>query len=121
MSVTVNLKPALRQRRYEDRPRRIWIDAISITQADNIEKGHQVALMRQIYRGSAEFTVWLGASNESEQAFEVLSELVADPDHHLDLALAAHLDEKLMDRSHIDALLELGDNDVWRRICRNKP
>ncbi|KAL9033630.1 MAG: hypothetical protein Q9180_005847 [Flavoplaca navasiana] len=116
VSVTVNLESALRHLRYEDRPRRMWIDALSINQADNIEKGHQVALMRQIYRGSAEVIVWLGASNEGELAFEVLSELVANPDHHLDLALAPHLDERLMDRSHIDALLKLGDNDIWRRM-----
>ncbi|KAL8888776.1 MAG: hypothetical protein Q9215_003839 [Flavoplaca cf. flavocitrina] len=116
VSITVNLESALRHLRYEDRPRRMWIDALSINQADNIEKGHQVALMRQIYRGSAEVIVWLGASNEGELAFEVLSELVANPDQHLDLDLAPHLDEKLMDRSHIDTLLGLGDNDVWRRM-----
>ncbi|KAL8868749.1 MAG: hypothetical protein Q9174_004777 [Haloplaca sp. 1 TL-2023] len=114
--VTVNLESALRHLRCGDRPRRMWIDALSINQADNIEKGHQVALMRQIYRGSAKVVVWLGPGNEGAPAFEVFHELVANPDRHLDLALTPHLDKNLMDVSHVHALLALGNNDVWRRI-----
>lgn len=116
ISMPVNLESALRNLRYDDKPRKMWIDALSINQADNVEKGHQVALMRQIYRGAAEVIVWLGASNDGELAFEVFRELVADPNQHLDLALAPHLDERLMDRSHIQALLEIGDNELWRRM-----
>lgn len=116
VSIPVNLESALRNLRYDDKPRKMWIDALSINQADNVEKGHQVALMRQIYRGASEVIVWLGASNDGELAFEVFRELVADPNQHLDLALASHLDERLMDRSHIQALLEIGDNEIWRRM-----
>ena len=72
--------------------------------------------MRQIYRGSAQVIVWLGAGNEGELAFEVFHDLVSDPDQHLDLALAPHLVEKSMRWSHFSALLAHGDNDVWRRI-----
>jgi Heterokaryon incompatibility protein (HET) len=116
VSITVNLKSALRHLRYNDKPRKMWIDALSINQADNVEKGHQVALMRQIYRRTSEVIVWLGTSKNGELAFEIFRELVADPNQHLDLALAPHLDERLMDRSHVEALLKIGDNELWRRM-----
>ena len=38
----------------------IWIDAISINQEDNFERGQQVAVMAQIYKCSFQLTIWLG-------------------------------------------------------------
>lgn len=46
----------LRQRRDPSLPRRVWIDAICINQADDAEKSQQVYMMRDIYQ-SAECTV----------------------------------------------------------------
>ncbi|KAI1373278.1 heterokaryon incompatibility protein-domain-containing protein [Hypoxylon crocopeplum] len=37
----------------------IWIDAICINQKDDVEKGHQVAMMREIYSQAEEVRVWL--------------------------------------------------------------
>jgi hypothetical protein len=40
----------------------LWIDAISINQADDDEKGHQVSHMCHIYRNALETFIWLGNS-----------------------------------------------------------
>jgi hypothetical protein len=40
----------------------LWIDAISINQADEEEKGHQVSHMCHIYRNAVETFIWLGNS-----------------------------------------------------------
>jgi hypothetical protein len=46
--------------------RLFWIDAICINQADNAERGHQVELMRQIYKAPANVLAWLGTPDETE-------------------------------------------------------
>lgn len=38
----------------------IWIDAVCINQQDNVEKGRQVAMMKDIYTGAKEVRIWLG-------------------------------------------------------------
>jgi hypothetical protein len=42
----------------------VWIDAISINQTDDEEKGHQVHRMGDVYRGVCKVIVWFGPSSE---------------------------------------------------------
>ncbi|KAI1745662.1 heterokaryon incompatibility protein-domain-containing protein [Xylaria scruposa] len=63
-NVTVNLACAIRHIRNTERPIWIWIDALCINQVDIYEKGHQVALMRDIYAGAEEVLVFLGDGND---------------------------------------------------------
>ncbi|MCJ1380074.1 hypothetical protein MMC17_003177 [Xylographa soralifera] len=58
--VGYNLFTALFHLRYVDRCRRVWIDAISIDQSNITERGHQVAMMSQIYKQAERVIVWLG-------------------------------------------------------------
>ena len=59
---------------------KIWIDAISIDQADRPEKEVQVAKMREIYQAAGRTLIWLGApeaeSRQSRAAMIWLTELV---------------------------------------------
>ncbi|KAI0881857.1 HET-domain-containing protein [Annulohypoxylon maeteangense] len=55
-----NLAIALRHLRYVDRPRVMWIDALCINQADDAEKGSQVAMMGEIYRLAHRVVAWIG-------------------------------------------------------------
>jgi hypothetical protein len=59
---------------------KIWIDAISIDQANRAEKGDQVARMREIYKASKATLIWLGApvveSFKSRAAMVWFQELV---------------------------------------------
>ncbi|KAI8937759.1 hypothetical protein NX059_005459 [Plenodomus lindquistii] len=74
--VSPNLESILRHLRYEDRPRRIWIDAICINQANEHEKLSQLPLMHIIYARASRIVVWLGdASADSHLAMSYISEV----------------------------------------------
>jgi Heterokaryon incompatibility protein (HET) len=71
-----NLYQALRHLRLQSQPRRLWVDAICIDQANVSERSRQVAYMTQIYRQASTVVVWLGLKSPSvEQAFHFASEL----------------------------------------------
>ncbi|KAK0671531.1 heterokaryon incompatibility protein-domain-containing protein [Cercophora samala] len=66
--VTKNCVAALRNIRSDKNAnRRIWVDAICINQADTAkeEKGHQIAIMGDIYKKATRVRVWLGDSDRS--------------------------------------------------------
>ncbi|KAF5638028.1 heterokaryon incompatibility 6 OR allele [Fusarium sp. NRRL 52700] len=46
-------------RQKDDLPRVLWVDAICINQSDVEERGHQVALMREIYSNCQRDIAWL--------------------------------------------------------------
>ena len=66
--VTSNLSDFLRRLRVEINFRAsnvfarmpIWIDALSINQEDEFERGQQVAIMSKIYESSFQLIIWLG-------------------------------------------------------------
>ena len=79
--VTDTVFRALRELRYSDRPRRLWIDAISINQGDLPERRSQVDMMGAIYRRAAQVIVWLGKAPSSlTYAFDYIRSMVARPD-----------------------------------------
>ncbi|KAH6723588.1 heterokaryon incompatibility protein-domain-containing protein, partial [Leptodontidium sp. MPI-SDFR-AT-0119] len=63
IQITPNLDGALRQLRYADRPRLLWVDAISINQGDLAERSHQVRIMQEIYANAKDVVIWLGAGS----------------------------------------------------------
>jgi Heterokaryon incompatibility protein (HET) len=62
VQITVNLESALQHFRHEEggEPRRLWVDAICINQADSQERSQQVRQMFQIYNRATQVNVWLG-------------------------------------------------------------
>ncbi|KAF2143104.1 uncharacterized protein K452DRAFT_226331, partial [Aplosporella prunicola CBS 121167] len=44
----------------------LWVDALCINQGDNAERGHQVAMMQDIYSAAGQVSVWL-SDNEAYQ------------------------------------------------------
>ena len=58
--VRQNLWQALYHLRYDNAPRILWVDAISINQQDVHERNHQVEMMGKIYAGASRVVVWLG-------------------------------------------------------------
>ncbi|KAK0646928.1 heterokaryon incompatibility protein-domain-containing protein [Cercophora newfieldiana] len=59
-AVTKNLEAALQRLRYETVKRRIWADAVCINQSDDVEKGHQVSLMQDIFKSATETILFIG-------------------------------------------------------------
>ena len=60
ISVTQNCVLALRDLRYPDKDRLLWIDAMCINQSSSNEKNHQVPLMRAIYTAAKRVVVHIG-------------------------------------------------------------
>ncbi|KAI0891345.1 heterokaryon incompatibility protein-domain-containing protein [Annulohypoxylon nitens] len=70
VQITSNLDCALKDLRFKDRVRILWVDAICINQSHNGEKSIQIQQMRRIYSQASRVLVWLGP--EKERAFEAL-------------------------------------------------
>lgn len=78
LSVTLNLRAALKRLRLRDRPRNLWIDAICINQKDGREKSQQVGLMQLIYERADRVLVWLGETGEgSDLVFDKFRNLLS--------------------------------------------
>ncbi|KAI0125495.1 heterokaryon incompatibility protein-domain-containing protein [Xylariales sp. AK1849] len=76
ISLTKNLEIALRYLRLKARPRVMWVDAICINQADDVEKGHQVSIMGSIYRTANDVAVWIGPEeDDSNHAMGLIADL----------------------------------------------
>ncbi|KAI0150158.1 heterokaryon incompatibility protein-domain-containing protein [Xylariaceae sp. FL1272] len=60
MSISANLHAALRRLRSPNGYVRLWVDAICINQKDDVERAHQVGMMKEIYENSKEVLIWLG-------------------------------------------------------------
>lgn len=62
--VTKNLLNALRNLRKPTTTLLIWIDQLCINQDDHLERGHQVSIMKRIFRHAKEVIVWLGEEDD---------------------------------------------------------
>lgn len=60
LAITENLHLALRNMRFEDEDRILWVDAICIDQKNEKERGHQVQQMGDIFSRAEQVVFWLG-------------------------------------------------------------
>lgn len=75
--ITPNVDVMLRRLRKVQRARSLWIDAISLNQADAEEKAQQIPLMGAIYHQAAKVCIWLGNRQENVgEAFKLLRSCV---------------------------------------------
>ncbi|KAF2493026.1 HET-domain-containing protein, partial [Lophium mytilinum] len=77
IDVTPNLLFALKQLRYEDERRLLWIDYVCINQDDNDEKTGQVQLMKTIYSEASRVVSALILPEEVYAGPEALKEKLA--------------------------------------------
>jgi hypothetical protein len=76
--ITSHVDTMLRYLRSATKPVHLWIDAICINQADELEKAVQVQSMGRIYSRAAEVLVWLGEATDKDQiegVYESLQEI----------------------------------------------
>ncbi|RFU26911.1 hypothetical protein B7463_g9427, partial [Scytalidium lignicola] len=60
MTVTKHVYLALRDLRFREKDRVLWVDAVSINQSDENEQGQRVRQMGSIYRNAERVIIWLG-------------------------------------------------------------
>ncbi|KAH7083363.1 heterokaryon incompatibility protein-domain-containing protein [Paraphoma chrysanthemicola] len=70
LRIPPNLHSGLQQLRLPDRPRRLWVDALSIDQSNLHERSHQVQMMSNIYRYATSVLIWLGVEDEAGTAVD---------------------------------------------------
>ena len=76
LPITPSVHEMLCQLHTSNPSRKIWIDAICINQADNLEKAQQVRRMHEIYGAAQQVVVWLGrAGDRSDVAMDKISVL----------------------------------------------
>jgi hypothetical protein len=90
--ITLNLAAALRRLHLQDRPRQLWIDAISIDQTNDDERAQQISLMSRIFGSAQTVVVWIGEAPVLGQRLylesdEVYSQGDGSPDFEGDLFL----------------------------------
>ncbi|MCJ1398988.1 hypothetical protein MMC11_002190 [Xylographa trunciseda] len=119
--IGISLWDALRYLRDSYRPRELWIDALSIDQANMRERSHQVQQMGLIYKSAACVLAWLGeASDDSDIALETMLALSKDTPFNRSTILFApsqntHAWELQISR-RFKALKKLMHRSWWRRI-----
>jgi hypothetical protein len=83
MAVTKNAYLALRDLRYQEKDRILWIDALCINQNDDRERGEQVQQMGSIYNGAERVIIWLGeATFDTDYVMHYMKQLEKESIKH---------------------------------------
>jgi hypothetical protein len=65
LAITQGLHDVLLHLRYKERPRRLWVDAVCISHADNAERTAQVAIMSYIYQYASRTLSWISLDSDN--------------------------------------------------------
>ena len=103
LKVTPNVDSLLRDLRKESVARHLWIDAICLNQANDIEKAEQIPLMGEIYEQAKKVRIWLGkGDDETARMFAFLRNAAIVEDDRSDLAQYLHsILQKLFDSASL--------------------
>ncbi|KAJ0106924.1 hypothetical protein J7T55_011019 [Diaporthe amygdali] len=63
LSITPTVDTLLRYLRSPNRTHRLWIDALCLNQADEMERAQQIPMMGRIYEEAERVHIWLGPAN----------------------------------------------------------
>jgi hypothetical protein len=108
MSVTKNVYLALRDLRYREKDRVIWVDALSINQSDKNEQGQQVQQMGSIYSKAEQVIIWLGeATYDTDYVMYYMKQLEEESVKH------ASDDQHRQEISHKQWV------DIWSAVIRD--
>lgn len=90
LAIGLNLSKALIAYRLPEKPRRLWVDAISIKQEDLAERQAQVRMMGDIFRHASQVLCWLGPFTNPDKdrqtallAIQFVKEFNEDQQGHL--------------------------------------
>jgi hypothetical protein len=88
----------------------LWVDFICINQYDYVERGCQVALMREIYGAASQVVIWLGdTSAHSREGLEELRQLFSSKSPH-------QTADSIFGRDPSHGLKDILSRPWWRRM-----
>jgi hypothetical protein len=126
--VRMNLWTFLFQMRLRQQSDLLWIDALCINQSDIKERGHQVAVMGQIFAKAFEVQVWLGPHDDptslamhrlAEADWDAVSKRVARQQPWISGVLRrfqTRVDLAVMSRKYLAPILGLLNSIYWTRL-----
>ena len=80
-----NVSAALDHLRHPDERPYLWVDALCINQADDVEKSAQVQEMLSIYKKASKVVAWIGEKkNSGFNAIDYLNEAPSETNHSKD-------------------------------------
>jgi hypothetical protein len=100
-----NLHAALLQIRDPIHERNLWIDALSIDQANLNERNHQVRVMKDIYQSASRVIVWLGQPKDNSDL--AMASFARKPTDSYSFG-----DDTVQDK----AVIALCQRSYWRRV-----
>ncbi|KAF7917095.1 hypothetical protein BELL_0537g00070 [Botrytis elliptica] len=116
IQIGASLAVALRQLRYTDKPRILWIDSICINQSDMSERSHEIGRMRNIFSFADRTIIWLGEeADDSTSALSTIEHFAKQVEYIGGGLVACAPGTKLMEWRHSNFHLPY-DTKTWSSI-----
>lgn len=116
MKIGASLATALRQLRYTDKPRILWIDSICINQNDIPERSHEIERMRNIFSFADRTIIWLGEEADDSTSALCTLEYFSEQVEYIGAGLVAYAPgTNLLQWRHSNYLLPY-DTKTWLAI-----
>lgn len=117
--VTVNCVAALKSIRHTAYQKTLWVDAICINQGDDVEKGHQVGMMAQIYENGRVDFLYMGLKEEKSRLMISIFDkwkLLYDKGSRTSLRDIVGADGKKLDEKGWQGIMNTFEAGVWQRM-----
>lgn len=119
LGITANLYDFLQQMVSARFTQMLWIDSICIDQNNTAERGHQVQLMGDLYRGAEQVFLWLGTDT---RIAHFLQRIKQSPDARFSyspltgLVANESLNSLLQDSTFLDSCNAIQEHSYWSRV-----
>lgn len=123
LDVPASAERVLRKVRHpDDRTRLLWLDAVSINQANVEERSQQVAMMHDIFSQGRQNLIWLGESGDSiaralESIEAIVDEMKRETNNYVDLQQTLYFDDVTNKVSDVPLFVDADINAVDELLC----
>ncbi|OAG19591.1 HET-domain-containing protein [Alternaria alternata] len=124
INITTSLSNVLRRLRLPHRRRKLWADGICINQDDLNEKGHQVAMMGEIYRSATRVLIYVGSGDDGHgpqvcSLLDDVNRMIDETCEHIDMSWNSYpyleKDDPILSDTRWKSLTHLSCQDWFKR------
>ena len=124
INITTSLSNVLRRLRLPHRRRKLWADGICINQDDLNEKGHQVAMMGEIYRSATRVLIYVGSGDDGHgpqvcSLLDDVNRMIDETCEHIDMSWNSYpcleKDDPIRSDTRWEFLTHLSCQDWFKR------